>query len=107
MYIHAHIQWVYLCILIKEHSCNICPSLFSLSPAPSEVVNLQPTSNPFSICVQWSEPEDNGGQMINGYAIHLWNRDDFEMENYVFVSTVSASVLTYTIENLDNDTEYL
>ena len=49
---------------------------------------------------------DNGGQNITNYRIDIWNRDEYAMENFVLVDYVGSNVLTYTIENLDNDTEY-
>ena len=65
-----------------------------------------PTSNPFSICIQWAEPDDNGGQPIEEYRVELWNMDKYPNENFVFVTDVGSNVFTYTVENLDNGTDY-
>ncbi len=86
---------------LPSPSPSLPPSL-----APSAVTNLVPTSNPFSICVQWAEPIDNGGQPIEQYRVELFNRDVYPTENYVFVTDLISSVMSYTIENLNNDTDY-
>ncbi len=103
----------YIVTLVSPSPPPIPPLLLlyplnSLPPtlAPSAVTNLVPTSNPFSICVQWAEPIDNGGQPIEQYRVELWNRDVYPTENYVFVTDQVSSVLSYTIENLNNDTNY-
>ncbi len=75
--------------------------------APSAVNSLVPTANPFSICVAWNEPSDNGGQAIKEYKIERWDINEYPtMENFIFVTTVGSDILSYTIENLENDTEY-
>jgi len=60
----------------------------------------------FSICLAWEAPADNGGQDINGYRIEIWDMNEYELENFTLVTTVGSNMLTYSIDPLDNDTDY-
>ena len=93
-------------LLFSSHPSHSPSSPLLPSPAPSAVTDLVATSNPFSVCLSWGEPADNGGLPIEQYRIEIWNRDEYALENFTLVTTEGSNVLTYTVESLNNDTDY-
>lgn len=53
------------------------------------------------LTISWSNPADNGGAPVTGYKLTV--RDS---KKEVLDTTLAANMMSYTLENLTNDTEY-
>ena len=56
-----------------------------------------------SLTLEWTEPSNDGGQKIEAYAIDVKGPNDEQFKN---VAKVSGQELSYTVGDLNSDTEY-